>query len=153
MSALDSYGMLGDATRIEFADTEEMAFLYQDRISVLLGTLNELDYKLKLAQYVLLNQDGKGCAATDTGLLDLSHLSASSTRKFRFAQGEPTLPSGYVVPEPEEPARTEEPSADDTTADGAEDAAAQPAGDTAAAEETPLTDPARMTANETQNPM
>ncbi len=91
--------MLGDATRIEFADTEEMAFLYQDRISVLLGTLNELDYKLKLAQYVLLNQDGKGCAATDTGLLDLSHLSASSTRKFRFAQGEPTLPSGYIVPE------------------------------------------------------
>ena len=41
----------------------------------------------------------------------------------------------------------------DTTADGAEDAAAQPAGDTAAAEETPLTDPARMTANETQDPM
>ena len=33
------------------------------------------------------------------------------------------------------------------------DAAAQPAGDTAAAEETPLTDPARMTANETQDPM
>ena len=44
-------------------------------------------------------------------------------------------------------------AADDTTADGAEDAAAQPAGDTAAAEETPLTDPARMTANETQDPM
>ena len=53
----------------------------------------------------------------------------------------------------EQPAQTEEPSADDTTADGAEDAAAQPAGDTAAAEETPLTDPARMTANETQDPM
>ena len=44
-------------------------------------------------------------------------------------------------------------TADDTTADGAEDAAAQPAGDTAAAEETPLTDPARMTANEDENPM
>ena len=78
---LDEYGMRGDVTRIEFADTEQIAFLYQDRISVLLGTLNELDYKLKLAQYVLLNQDGKGCAATDTGLLDLSHLSATSTRK------------------------------------------------------------------------
>ncbi len=86
--------MLGDVTRMEFADTEQMAFLYQDRISVLLGTLNELDYKLA-GTYVLLKQDGKGCAATDTGLLDLSHLSASSTRKFRFAQGEPTLPSGY----------------------------------------------------------
>ena len=150
---LEEYGMLDDVTRMEFADTDQMAFLYQDRVSVLLGTRNDLDYKLDRARYVLTNADGKGCAPTDTGRLDFSHVSAGSTRKIYFAQGEPTLPSGYVVPEPEEPARTEEPSADDTTADGAEDAAAQPAGDTAAAEETPLTDPARMTANETQNPM
>ena len=150
---LEEYGMLDDVTRMEFADTDQMAFLYQDRVSVLLGTRNDLDYKLDRARYVLTNADGKGCAPTDTGRLDFSHVSAGSTRKIYFAQGEPTLPSGYVVPEPEEPARTEEPSADDTTADGAEDAAAQPAGDTAAAEETPLTDPARMTANETQDPM
>ena len=150
---LEEYGMLDDVTRMEFADTDQMAFLYQDRVSVLLGTRNDLDYKLDRARYVLTNADGKGCAPTDTGRLDFSHVSAGSTRKIYFAQGEPTLPSGYVVPEPEEPAQTEEPSADDTTADGAEDTAAQPAGDTAAAEETPLTDPARMTANETQDPM
>ena len=150
---LEEYGMLDDVTRMEFADTDQMAFLYQDRVSVLLGTRNDLDYKLDRARYVLTNADGKGCAPTDTGRLDFSHVSAGSTRKIYFAQGEPTLPSGYVVPEPEEPAQTEEPSADDTTADSAEDAAAQPAGDTAAAEETPLTDPARMTANETQDPM
>lgn len=107
MDALETYGLLDDVTRIEFEDTEEMAFLYQDRISVLLGTLNELDYKLKLGQYVLLDQDGKGCAPTDTGMLDLSHLSASSTRKFRFAQGDPTLPSGYVVSEKTELTETE----------------------------------------------
>ena len=111
MTALDNYGLLADVTRIEFEDVEEMAFLYQDRISVLLGTLNELDYKLKLGQYVLQNQDGKGCADTDTGVLDLSHLSASSTRKFRFAQGEPELPSGYIVPETgAEPAEGETPA-------------------------------------------
>ena len=150
---LEEYELLNDVTRMEFADTDQVAFLYQDRVSVLLGTLNDLDYKLDRARYVLTNADGKGCAPTDTGRLDFSHVSAGSTRKIYFAQGEPTLPSGYVVPEPEEPAQTEEPSADDTTADGAEDAAAQPAGDTAAAEETPLTDPARMTANETQDPM
>ena len=150
---LEEYELLDDVTRVEFADTDQVAFLYQDRVSVLLGTLNDLDYKLDRARYVLTNADGKGCAPTDTGRLDFSHVSAGSTRKIYFAQGEPTLPSGYVVPEPEEPAQTEEPSADDTTADGAEDAAAQPAGDTAAAEETPLTDPARMTANETQDPM
>ena len=100
MNALDAHGMLGDVTRIEFADPEQMAFLYQNRISVLLGTLNELEYKLKMADYVLLDQDGKGCAETDTGLLDLSHLSASTTRKFRFAQGQPALPSGFVVTDP-----------------------------------------------------
>ena len=150
---LEEYELLDDVTRMEFADTDQVAFLYQDRVSVLLGTLNDLDYKLDRARYVLTNADGKGCAPTDTGRLDFSHVSAGSTRKIYFAQGEPTLPSGYVVPEPEEPAQTEEPSADDNTADGAEDAAAQPADDTAAAEETPLTDPARMTANETQDPM
>ena len=103
LTALDTAGMRGDVTRIEFADPEEMAFLYQDRIGVRLGTLNELDYKLKLARHVLLNEDGKGCAATDTGTLDFTHISMSSTRKFTFAQGEPELPSGYVVPEPTTP--------------------------------------------------
>ena len=92
LTALDSSELGADVTRIEFEDPEQMAFLYQGRISVLLGTLNELDYKLRLAKYVLLNEDGKGCSPTDTGMLDLSHLSASSSRKFRFAQGEPSAP-------------------------------------------------------------
>lgn len=98
---LEQYGLLEDVTRIEFADTEQIAFLYQDRISVLLGTLNDLDYKLERARYVLYNEDGKGCGPTDTGRLDFSHASAGSNRRIYFAQGEPTLPSGYVVPAPE----------------------------------------------------
>lgn len=138
LAALDALGMRGDVTRIEFADPEEMSFLYQDRISVLLGTLNELDYKLKLAQHVLLNADGSGCAATDTGTLDFTHISMSSTRKFTFAQGEPKLPSGYVIPEP---------AAEDTAADDAapaeeaaaseSDAAAEPPADGAAEQAVP----------------
>ena len=107
LAALDAAGMSADVTRIEFADVDEMAFLYQDRISVWLGTLNELEYKLKLAKHVLLNEDGKGCAATDTGKLDFTHISMSSTRKFTFAQGEPELPSGYIVPEPVEETPTD----------------------------------------------
>ena len=138
LAALDALGMRGDVTRIEFADPEEMSFLYQDRISVLLGTLNELDYKLKLAQHVLLNADGSGCAATDTGTLDFTHISMSSTRKFTFAQGGPKLPSGYVIPEP---------AAEDTAADDAApaeeaaasegDAAAEPPADGAAEQAVP----------------
>ena len=115
LTALDSSGLGADVTRIEFEDPEQMAFLYQGRISVLLGTLNELDYKLKLAKYVLLNEDGKGCSATDTGMLDLSHLSASSTRKFRFAQGEPALPSGYIAPATAEEPAAAEPQPEDAS--------------------------------------
>ena len=136
MAALDSAGMQADVTRIEFADPEQTALLYQDRISILLGTLNELDYKLKLAKHVLLNEDGKGCAATDTGVLDFTHISMSSTRKFTFAQGAPALPSGYVVPQaPAEAAdgTAEEPTpAEGTgTADPAAEEPAVPAADPA----------------------
>lgn len=137
LAALDSSELGADVTRIEFEDPEQMAFLYQGRISVLLGTLNELDYKLRLAKYVLLNEDGKGCSPTDTGMLDLSHLSASSSRKFRFAQGEPTLPSGWTAPEePAAPAEAEaesQPEEAPGTEPDTEGAEAAPAEDPTAA--------------------
>lgn len=151
---LEEYGLSQDVTRLEVADTEQIAFLYQDRISVLLGTLNDLDYKLDRARYVLTNADGKGCDPTDTGRLDFSHTSASSTRKIYFAQGEPTLPSGYVVPP-----KAEEPAPAEDTADSTESTESatptdttEPAAD-ADTEQLPLTHPDRMTANEEENPM
>ena len=151
---LEEYGLSQDVTRLEVADTEQIAFLYQDRISVLLGTLNDLDYKLDRARYVLTNADGKGCGPTDTGRLDFSHTSASSTRKIYFAQGEPTLPSGYVVPP-----KAEEPAPAEDTADSTESTeGATPTDTTEPAAETdteqlPLTHPDRMTANVEENPM
>ena len=117
---------------------------------MLLGTLNDLDYKLDRARYMLNNEDGKGCAATDTGRLDFSHVSAGSTRKIYFAQGDPVLPSGYVVPEKVEPETPEETADSSLTDEEAPQAA--PAEDTTP-EEIPLTDPARMTTNEDENPM
>lgn len=105
-SKLEEYGLSQDVTRLEVADTEQLAFLYQDRISVLLGTLNDLDYKLDRARYVLTNADGKGCGPTDTGRLDFSHTSASSTRKIYFAQGEPPcLPAMWCRPRQRNPPR------------------------------------------------
>lgn len=139
LTALEERGLLGDVTRIEYADVEEIAFLYQDRISVLLGTLNELDYKLDYAEYMLLNKEGKGCAETDTGQLDCSHVKTDGTLQAIFAQGVPELPSGYVVPEevpvPDtettDPALTGETAAEgtpagETGADPAADPSAQP---------------------------
>ena len=151
---LEEYGLSQDVTRLEVADTEQIAFLYQDRISVLLGTLNDLEYKLDRARYVLTNADGKGCGPTDTGRLDFSHTSASSTRKIYFAQGEPTLPSGYVVPpKAEEPAPAEDAADSTESTEGVEPTdTAEPAAETDA-EQLPLTHPDRMTANEEENPM
>ena len=151
---LEEYGLSQDVTRLEVADTEQLAFLYQDRISVLLGTLNDLDYKLDRARYVLTNADGKGCGPTDTGRLDFSHTSASSTRKIYFAQGEPTLPSGYVVPpKAEEPAPAEDTADSTESTEGATPTdTTEPAAD-ADTEQLPLTHPDRMTANEEENPM
>ena len=145
-SKLEEYGLSQDVTRLEVADTEQLAFLYQDRISVLLGTLNDLDYKLDRARYVLTNADGKGCGPTDTGRLDFSHTSASSTRKIYFAQGEPALPSGYVVPP-----KAEEPAPAEDAADSTESTESADTADTT--EQLPLTHPDRMTANEEENPM
>ena len=153
-SKLEEYGLSQDVTRLEVADTEQLAFLYQDRISVLLGTLNDLDYKLDRARYVLTNADGKGCGPTDTGRLDFSHTSASSTRKIYFAQGEPTLPSGYVVPpKAEEPAPAEDAADSTESTEGTEPTdTTEPAADTDT-EQMPLTHPDRMTANVEENPM
>ena len=154
VSKLEEYGLSQDVTRLEVADTEQIAFLYQDRISVLLGTLNDLDYKLDRARYVLTNADGKGCGPTDTGRLDFSHTSASSTRKIYFAQGEPTMPSGYVVPPKVEDTAPAEDTADSTeSTEGTKPTdTTEPAAETDT-EQLPLTHPDRMTANEEENPM
>ena len=154
VSKLEEYGLSQDMTRLEVADTEQLACLYQDRISVLLGTLNDLDYKLDRARYVLTNADGKGCGPTDTGRLDFSHTSANSTRKIYFAQGEPTLPSGYVVPpKAEEPAPAEDTADSTESTEGATPTdTAEPAAETDT-EQLPLTHPDRMTANVEENPM
>ena len=117
LGALEEHGLLEDVTRIEYADVEQLAFLYQDRISVLLGTLNELDYKMDYAEYMLLNKEGKGCAETDTGQLDCSHVRTDGTLQAIFAQGTPDLPSGYLPPEQTAAAAPE---------DGAEAASGQP---------------------------
>ena len=123
LAALDARGLLADVTRIEYADAEEVAFLYQDRISVWLGTLNELDYKLDYAEYMLLNKEGKGCAETDTGRLDCSHVRTDGSLQAIFAQGAPALPSGYTLPQPEPaPDAQTEPDAASAAEAGAEPA-------------------------------
>ena len=138
-TSLAQHGLMEGVTRIEFADTEQLAFLYQGRISVLLGTLNELEYKLDFAAYLLHNTDGKGCAETDTGQLDCSHVRGDGTIRPILAQGEPVLPSGYVAPPPAapEPAPETVPAEGESAPDAAPaDPAEPPASEAPAAEPT-----------------
>jgi cell division septal protein FtsQ len=100
LDALDSAGMLSDITEINFNDMTEVSFVYQGRIRVKLGTIYNLDYKMKWADYILLNQNGDGCSQSDAGILDVSHLRNDGTIRPTFAQGDP---NAEPTPAPEEP--------------------------------------------------
>jgi len=92
LQGLQTYGLLEKATALDLTNPEEAAFLYDDRICVRLGTLNELDYKMQLAAYIVLNKNGDGCSATDIGDLDCSYIRADGTIQPVFRQGAPLLP-------------------------------------------------------------
>lgn len=100
LTALETAGLLADVTAVDAANPEEIAFLYQGRISVLLGTVNEMDYKMQFAAYILLNKDGKGCSETDAGVLDASHILSDGTIRPVFRQGTPELPSQKAAAQP-----------------------------------------------------
>lgn len=92
MAALEKFGLLERVTALDTSVAEEAAFLYEDRICVLLGTTNQMDYKMDWAATILLNEDGKGCSATDTGVLDISNIRGDGTIQPVFRQGEWQLP-------------------------------------------------------------
>lgn len=73
LKLLQDYDLKQDCTSIQFGETNELYFIYQNRAKVLLGTFNNLDYKIKFAAYLLHNQDGKGIADNEQGTLDVSH--------------------------------------------------------------------------------
>ncbi|MFI3169309.1 MAG: FtsQ-type POTRA domain-containing protein [Faecalibacterium sp.] len=87
IESLEQAELLADITELTFDGEDGITFYYQDRITVLIGTTNSLEYKLSLAQYILWNENGDGCAETDTGVLDVSYQSADGTITTTFAQG------------------------------------------------------------------
>lgn len=79
--------LLAGVTAIDLASVTELGFTYEGRVKVLLGTSNNLDYKLQWAYNILTNADGKGLAATDTGTLDISHQRQDGTIRPVFDPG------------------------------------------------------------------
>ena len=57
---LEDTGLLDSVTLISLQDMEEINFLYQGRVSVVLGTANNLPYKLQIASRIVLDTDGTG---------------------------------------------------------------------------------------------
>lgn len=73
VGALDTYGLLDGTTGISVADISELSFRYENRLQVVLGTMHNLEDKLKLASTTILDVQGQGLGATDHGVLDVSY--------------------------------------------------------------------------------
>ena len=51
LGELDQYGLLDGTTVLTMQNMTELSFLYQGRVSVQLGTANNLDYKIRFAAW------------------------------------------------------------------------------------------------------
>ena len=70
---LEANGILDDVTVLDFREEDEAFFVYQDRIKVLLGTFNNLEYKISAVTKLLVNEEGQFLSSDDNGILDASH--------------------------------------------------------------------------------
>ncbi|MGN0976091.1 MAG: FtsQ-type POTRA domain-containing protein [Gemmiger sp.] len=96
---LREQGLLDGTTMMTVRDLSEISFLYEGRISVKLGTTNNLDYKLRLAASAILDTE-KGLAAGDHGTLDVSFQREDGEIRGYFLPAEPT-PAPTPEPTPE----------------------------------------------------
>ena len=122
LDELDKYGLLDGTTVLTMQDLTELSFLYQGRVSVQLGTANNLDYKIRFAAYIILDTGGDGLASSDRGTLDVSDQQTDGTIQPRFLPAENPVATPEPTPEPE-PAT--EDTTDDTTAEDTADGADQ----------------------------
>lgn len=111
--------LLDGVTMISLRDQDEINFLYEGRVSVLLGTSNNLDYKMRMAANVILDVDGKGLTPTDHGTLDVSYQRSDGDIVAYFLPADPT------------PNPTPTPETDTNSGDGGEDGESGDPGDAA----------------------
>ena len=77
LKQLQEEGLLDSVTQLDMTDLNQMSFTYDGRIKVLLGTSNNLTYKIQFTQAILTSPDG--LSATDTGTLDVSNIREDGT--------------------------------------------------------------------------
>lgn len=111
MTALEENGLKDGISVIDMTDLSELNFLYQGRVSVTLGTANNLDYKIRFAATLILDVNGTGLTSSDRGTLDVS-------RQLEDGNIEATFNSDTSTPTP---APTPTPEGDgDETGEGAD---------------------------------
>lgn len=99
LDELQAQGMGDGVTALNIMDLSDLRFTYQNRIEVLLGNSNRLDYKIRLAAVAILDPD-KGLASSDKGTLDVSYQQTDGEIKGYFAPDEPD-PTPTPEPDPE----------------------------------------------------
>lgn len=138
IALMEKNGILNDVTVLDFREEDEAFFVYQDRIKVLLGTFNNLEYKISAVTKLILNEEGKFLNPDDRGILDASHQLDDQVVRIPFD------PSPFNIDPP-----VMEPQTDvDPQADAAEPAAEQTQPDTAE----PAADPAAEAQPEAAEP-
>lgn len=87
MSQLYGEGIAEQCTRIDMGLGTDAYFVYDGRVKVLLGTFNNLDYKVSVAALLLKNESGEYLGATDRGTLDVSSQLDEAVHRFAFSPG------------------------------------------------------------------
>ena len=85
LNALQQEGLLEKTTRVDMTSLTELKVIYDGRVTVLLGTANNLEYKMQFTRAILLGENG--LSETDRGTLDVSHIREDGTIRPVFSPG------------------------------------------------------------------
>lgn len=86
VAALEQTG-LAPVTEIDLTDTLELNVLYDGRVRIVLGTANDMAYKVDWAWRLATPQTEDSLSDTDTGILDVSSRSDEGRGKATFRAG------------------------------------------------------------------
>ncbi len=132
LELLKTYELYDQLSAINLEDSNELYFVLEDRAMVLLGTSNQLEYKLQFAAHILHNKDGKGVDSSEIGRLDVSHMMEDGTLQPVWTPGalESFIPAqGAQMPAPGDTSQPEANSGSEQTEPGTEGQTASPSPD------------------------
>ena len=89
INAANEYDMLDKLSAVNVADKLNLSIVYDNRFFVMIGTANQIDYKIKMLNQIVT----ENISETESGYIDLS-----VPGKATYNVGSLTLPEGYGVP-------------------------------------------------------